>query len=159
MLGRAANCCQEGLSIGHQHRSCSARLHGVMAATITPFDGDQLALDDPVIQSNAGTDINRFADLIDRFGDSFPVVAASEDALLFMLVAGAPACMTASADSRTGSAAVDRAPIDVDGLPGDEAAGLRAKPHRACSDPAWLAQFAHRNRAKGAGTRVVGILP
>lgn len=45
----------------------------------------------------AGSDIVRFAELIHRFGDRFPVVAASEDPLLFMLVAGAPACMTASA--------------------------------------------------------------
>jgi dihydrodipicolinate synthase/N-acetylneuraminate lyase len=45
----------------------------------------------------ASADMVRFAELMDRFGSRFPIVAASEDPLLSMLVAGAPACMTASA--------------------------------------------------------------
>ncbi len=39
----------------------------------------------------------RFGELLHRFGDRFPVVAASEDSVLYALLAGAPACMTASA--------------------------------------------------------------
>jgi 4-hydroxy-tetrahydrodipicolinate synthase len=45
----------------------------------------------------ASPDVLRFYTLIERFGDRFPVVAAVEDPLLFMLLAGARACMTASA--------------------------------------------------------------
>jgi 4-hydroxy-tetrahydrodipicolinate synthase len=45
----------------------------------------------------ASPDVLRFYSLIERFGSRFPVVAAVEDPLLFMLVAGAPACMTATA--------------------------------------------------------------
>jgi dihydrodipicolinate synthase/N-acetylneuraminate lyase len=45
----------------------------------------------------ADPDVLRFQSLIDRFGTSFPIVAAVEDPLLFHLVAGATACMTASA--------------------------------------------------------------
>jgi 4-hydroxy-tetrahydrodipicolinate synthase len=45
----------------------------------------------------ADPDVPRFQALIDRFGTSFPIVAAVEDPLLFHLVAGATACMTASA--------------------------------------------------------------
>lgn len=45
----------------------------------------------------ADPDVTRFAELIERFGMVFPVIAAAEDSVLFMLLAGAPACMTASA--------------------------------------------------------------
>jgi 4-hydroxy-tetrahydrodipicolinate synthase len=45
----------------------------------------------------ASQDVLRFYALMERFGDRFPVIAAVEDPLLFMLVAGAPGCMTASA--------------------------------------------------------------
>src|SRR5581483_2037352 len=45
----------------------------------------------------ANPDVVRFAEIVNRFGARFPVIAAAEDPLLFTLVAGAPACMTASA--------------------------------------------------------------
>jgi dihydrodipicolinate synthase/N-acetylneuraminate lyase len=45
----------------------------------------------------ASPDMVRFFNLMDDFGGRFPVIAAIEDPLLFMLAAGAPACMTASA--------------------------------------------------------------
>jgi 4-hydroxy-tetrahydrodipicolinate synthase len=45
----------------------------------------------------ADPDVLRFQRIMDRFGGRFPVIAAVEDPLLFHLVAGARACMTASA--------------------------------------------------------------
>jgi dihydrodipicolinate synthase/N-acetylneuraminate lyase len=45
----------------------------------------------------ASQDVLRFHALTERFGARFPVIAAVEDPLLFMLVSGAPACMTATA--------------------------------------------------------------
>lgn len=45
----------------------------------------------------ASSDMVRFGELLHRFGDRFPVVAAAEDSVLYALLAGAPACMTASA--------------------------------------------------------------
>jgi 4-hydroxy-tetrahydrodipicolinate synthase len=45
----------------------------------------------------ADPDVLRFQKIVDRFGGRFPVIAAVEDPLLFHLVAGARACMTASA--------------------------------------------------------------
>ena len=45
----------------------------------------------------ADPDVVRFQRILDRFGAQFPVIAAVEDPLLFHLVAGARACMTASA--------------------------------------------------------------
>jgi dihydrodipicolinate synthase/N-acetylneuraminate lyase len=45
----------------------------------------------------ASPDVLRFYHLVERFAQRFPVVAAVEDPLLFMLVAGASGCMTASA--------------------------------------------------------------
>jgi dihydrodipicolinate synthase/N-acetylneuraminate lyase len=45
----------------------------------------------------ANADLVRFQEIVDRFAGRFPVIAAAEDALLFMLVAGAHGCMTASA--------------------------------------------------------------
>jgi 4-hydroxy-tetrahydrodipicolinate synthase len=45
----------------------------------------------------ANADLVRFQEIIDRFAGRFPVIAAAEDTLLFMLAAGAQGCMTASA--------------------------------------------------------------
>ena len=45
----------------------------------------------------ANGDVVRFQEIVDRFAGHFPVIAAAEDALLFMLVAGAHGCMTACA--------------------------------------------------------------
>src|SRR5947209_3540788 len=45
----------------------------------------------------ASPDVVRFWELIDRFGDRFPVIAASESPLFFMLAAGSPGCLTATA--------------------------------------------------------------
>jgi len=50
-----------------------------------------------VALKEAHADLVRFQEIIDRFAGRFPVIAAAEDALLYMLVAGAHGCMTASA--------------------------------------------------------------
>ena len=46
---------------------------------------------------DATLDVMRFSEISERFADQFPVIAAAEDSLLFTLVAGASACMTATA--------------------------------------------------------------
>jgi 4-hydroxy-tetrahydrodipicolinate synthase len=45
----------------------------------------------------ASANLNRYLDLVLRFGDRFPIVAANESCLFHTLVAGSSGCMTASA--------------------------------------------------------------
>jgi dihydrodipicolinate synthase/N-acetylneuraminate lyase len=54
-------------------------------------------LDHFLALKEANADLVRFQEIVDRFAGRFPVIAAAEDALLSMLVAGAQGCMTASA--------------------------------------------------------------
>ncbi len=66
----------------------------------------------------ASPDVVRFAEIVNRFGSRFPVIAAAEYPLLFTLVAGASACMTASAAFAPGLLrelfdAVTRGDLDV----------------------------------------------
>src|SRR5260221_8499020 len=50
-----------------------------------------------VALKEAHADLVRFQEIIDRFAERLPVIAAAEDALLYMLVAGAHRLMTVSA--------------------------------------------------------------
>jgi dihydrodipicolinate synthase/N-acetylneuraminate lyase len=93
----------------------------------------------------ADPDVLRFQALIDRFGPSFPIVAGVEDPLLFHLVAGATACMTASAAFAPALLADLMAAVATSDLPRARRLYARIRAFRAlfagdlaAGRPAWL---------------------
>ena len=93
----------------------------------------------------ADPDVLRFQGLLDRFGDRFPVIAAVEDPLLFHLVAGARACMTASAAFAPRLLADLLAAVEASDLPRARRLYVRIRLFRALfaadlasGRPAWL---------------------
>ncbi|NJD27725.1 MAG: dihydrodipicolinate synthase family protein [Chloroflexi bacterium] len=93
----------------------------------------------------ADPDILRFEAIVDRFEGRFPIIAAVEDPLLYHLVAGARACMTASAAFAPATLRALLKAVTESDLPTAHAVFARIRQFRALfasqlatGRPAWL---------------------